>query len=485
MPRILMVRSHDNIHGTLMSQPMGLLYVASYLRKRFPGRFEFKLYHTGFKGNTLARLREEAAHFRPDYLFVSSLTPDADLAHTVVRSVKSVAGGCTSVIGGPYPTTSREKPLLDKNIDYTVLGEGEVTAAELLECLESGWNPHAINGLAYRDGGEIRLTEPRGYIQDLDELPFPAWDLIDFEAYAGYLPMSVTLKGKMYAGLITSRGCPYNCAYCHKTHGKQFRARSAENVLDELELLCRDYGVDEIQVLDDICNLDLGRMTSICQGIVERGLAIHIAFPDGMRADLMTPELVRWLRRVGTYKIHYAPETRSERLQEKLGKFVQFDKMDRIIRETSRQGILTAAFFMLGFPSETLAELRRTVDYAVNMPFDLASFFRVVPYPNTRLREWAIEEGASFDDEFLGRFSSYHFFSNICASVELTTEQIARETLSAYLRFYSRPRRLLRLFWRYPNRLRLLRGLLRLFGDCIKPYFRLRSAGDLEYMQGL
>ncbi|MBN2209243.1 MAG: cobalamin-dependent protein [Candidatus Coatesbacteria bacterium] len=481
-----MLRSHDRRQSPVMSQPMGLLYIASYLRKHLPGRFEFELFHTGFVENTLTQLKEVARSFQPDYLFVSSLTPDAELAHAGIRSVKSVTPGCKVLIGGPYPSTSIDKVLQDPNVDFAVLGEGEITATELMERLETGASTEDVRGIAYRRGGAETITEPRGFVEDLDVLPFPAWDLIDFAHYAEYPPMSITLKGKSYAGSITSRGCPFSCVYCHKTHGKKFRPRSAANVVEELSLLYYEYGVNEIQILDDICNLDAKRMIDICKGIVERGLRVYIAFPDGLRADLMTPEVVGWLKKAGTYKIHYAPETRSERLQMRLGKDVKFERMDEIVAETARQRIIAAAFFMLGFPSETLQELRRTVDYAVKMPFDLASFFRVVPYPNTRLREWAIEEGSKFDDEFEGYYNAYHFFSNISASCELTPDDIARETLSAYLRFYTRPRRLIRLLWLYPNRRRLIRNLLRLFADCLRPYLRLSGPpARVEYMQGL
>jgi len=488
MSRILLLRTHDSKCSRVLSQPMGLLYIASSLRRSLSGRFGFRLIHTGFRENTLPRLKEVAAEYRPDYLFVSSLTPDAELAHASIRAVKSVLPGCRIIIGGPYPSTSIDKALEDPNVDVAVIGEGEITAKELMERLKRDApidDVDDVKGIAFVRDGRIHTTEPRGFIEHLDELAFPAWDLVDFEHYAEYPPMSITLKGRRYAGSITSRGCPFDCVYCHKTHGRKFRARTPKNVVDEIELLCREYGVDEIQILDDICNLDGDRVIDISKGIVQRGLKVHIVFPDGLRADVMTPEVVRWLKRAGTYKIHYAPETRSERLQKRLGKHVQFDKMDEIVAETARQGIITAAFFMLGFPSETLGELRRTVDYAVKMPFDLASFFRVVPYPNTRLREWAIEEGACFDDEFKGYYNAYHFFSNISASCELTPEEIARETLIAYLRFYTRPKRLLRLFWLYPNRWRLTKNLLKLFSDCLRPYLRMSGPAETEYMQGL
>lgn len=468
-----------------MTQPMGLLYVASYLRSAYPGHFEFSVFHTGFREGTLPALKEVTREFQPDYLFVSSITPEAELAHAAIRAVKSVRPECRVLIGGPYPSMATEKALEDKNVNIAVVGEGEITAKELMGRLEAGADTGDIDGIAYRNDGGVVRTAPRDFIENLDLLPFPAWDLIDFSQYAEYPTMAVTLKGKSYAGSITSRGCPFNCVYCHKTHGKRFRPRSPQNVVDEFELLQREYGVDELQILDDICNLDGERVIEICKLMVERGLKFHVAFPDGLRADVMTPEVVTWLRRAGTYKIHYAPETRSERLQKRLGKHVDFDKMDRIVAETARQKIITAAFFMLGFPSETLQELRRTVDYAVKMPFDLASFFRVVPYPDTRLREWAIEEGARFDDEFKGDYNQYHFFSNISASVELTADEIARETLSAYLRFYTRPGRLLRLLWRYPNRVKFLKNLLKLFADCLRPYLRLSATTQTEYMERL
>ncbi len=176
------------------------------------------------------------------------------------------------------------------------------------------------------------------------------------------------------APIFTSRGCPFGCIYCHNVFGKKFRARSAENVLDELSMLKREYNIGEIEIIDDCFNIDLSRAKEIARGIIDRKLDIAISFPNGIRADHMDKELVDLLKEAGTYRVYYAVETASPRLQKLIRKNVDLDRPKEIVDYTAAQGIMTCGFFMMGFPTETEEEIRMTIDYACRSKFHQVLF---------------------------------------------------------------------------------------------------------------
>jgi len=229
-------------------------------------------------------------------------------------------------------------------------------------------------------------------VDDLDALPQPAWDLVDFDKYAKVRNFMSLLKGKRYAPIFTSRGCPYQCTYCHDIFGKKFRWRSPENVAAEVELL-RGLGVDELQIVDDIFNMNPRRMKAVCRAI--EPYRVHITFPNGLRFDILDEEGCEALVRAGTYGACVAIETITPRLQELIKKRLKVDRAQQAIRWMADRGVLVRGFFMLGFPTETLEEIQATVDYAVDSDLTQAYFFNVVPQPGTPLYDLAMQENAA------------------------------------------------------------------------------------------
>jgi radical SAM superfamily enzyme YgiQ (UPF0313 family) len=233
---------------------------------------------------------------------------------------------------------------------------------------------------------------PAGVVEDLDALPMPAWDLVDFDKYAKVRNFMSLLKGKRYAPIFTSRGCPYLCTYCHDIFGKKFRWRSPENVAAEVALL-RGLGVDELQIVDDIFNMNPRRMKAVCRAI--EPYRMHITCPNGLRFDILDEEGCEALVRAGTYGACVAIETITPRLQELIKKRLKVDRAQQAIGWMADRGVLVRGFFMLGFPTETLEEIEATVKYAVDSDLTQAYFFNVVPQPGTPLYDLAMQENAA------------------------------------------------------------------------------------------
>jgi radical SAM superfamily enzyme YgiQ (UPF0313 family) len=243
---------------------------------------------------------------------------------------------------------------------------------------------------------------------------------------------------------MTSRGCPYRCIFCHNIFGKRFRKRSIDHVMAELEQL-RGMGIRSIEVYDDNFNLDAGHMRGILQEIIRRRLNLELYFPNALRADLLSDDDVRLLKEAGTVYLVVAVETASPRLQRLIKKNLDLDKTARVIRTAARLRIFTAGYFMLGFPTETRAEMEATVDFACRSPLHAALFFTVVPHPSTELgRMVGIDECDAPIDEWdyiLGR-------NIISAEPPEVVNYLQRR---AFRRFYLSPRRALRVLRDLPG----------------------------------
>lgn len=231
---------------------------------------------------------------------------------TVISNiVKEINPKCITILGGPHASVFYDHALENAKIDIAVIGEGENTFVELLNKLLQDQPIDDVKGIVFKKNNKIILTPYREPIENLDSIPFPAWDLVDFKKYSSVSSMNAYCAARPWAIIFTSRGCPFRCAYCHKIFGKRTRFRSPENVIAEIELLTQKYGVKEIQIVDDFFNVDLNRAKTICDLIIDKKIKIKIAFPNALRGDMMDRELIHKLREAGCYAIAYAVETAS------------------------------------------------------------------------------------------------------------------------------------------------------------------------------
>jgi radical SAM superfamily enzyme YgiQ (UPF0313 family) len=453
MARVLFVRPNSKLPRTL---PLGLMSVAAYLRQR--GLGDVRIVDMRVHDMSLARVQDEIAAYQPDVVGITALSLEAQAAHEVLAVARKVCPECVTLMGGPYPTATPELALADPLLDYAVLSEGEETAWELLHALSSGGEADQVAGLACRGSdGQIVRTPARLPITDMDSLPWPAYDLVDMEAYFSQLRthLSPQQARARYAPVFTSRGCPFGCIYCQHMFGRRIRYRSPESVLAQIRHLVEAYAVQEIHFEDDSFNVDLDRAKRIFALIAEADLDVKIAFPNGMRADFVDKEFVVRAKKAGVYSVAFGIETASPRIREMIHKNLELDKVTQAIDLAYEHGIWSIGFFMLGFPGETRAEMEETVDFAIRSRLTTASLHSVIPLPATPLWDLVsqthpelLETAKQFDFEFTGQ---------PMAAVE--AKEFQRIFARAFRRFYFTPRRLWRLWALHPDKMWLLRSL--------------------------
>jgi radical SAM superfamily enzyme YgiQ (UPF0313 family) len=453
MARVLFVRPNSKLPRTL---PLGLMSVAAYLRQR--GLGDVRIVDMRVHDMSLAQVQDEVSAYQPDVVGITALSLEAQAAHEVLAVARKVCPECVTLMGGPYPTATPELALADPLLDYAVLSEGEETAWELLHALLSGGEVDQVAGLAYRGSdGQIVRTPARLPITDMDSLPWPAYDLVDMEAYFSQLRthLSPQQARARYAPVFTSRGCPFGCIYCQHMFGRRIRYRSPESVLAQIRHLVEAYAVQEIHIEDDSFNVDLDRAKRIFALIAEANLDVKIAFPNGMRADFVDEEFIVRAKAAGAYSVAFGIEAASPRIRKMIHKNLELDKVTQAIDLAYEHGIWSIGFFMLGFPGETRAEMEETVDFAVRSRLTTASLHSVIPLPATPLWDLVsqthpelLETARQFDFEFTGQ---------PMAAVE--AKEFQRIFARAFRRFYFDPRRLWRLWALHPDKKWLLRSL--------------------------
>ncbi len=445
-PKILLLKSRSVVSKvTGSTPPLGLLYIAAALRERLGA--EVRVLDAMLESDPLKALASYLKSFGPDIVGISALTAEAFLAHKAAATVKTTAPSLPVIMGGPHPSSDPEIVLSDANVDAAVIGEGEDTMTELVRLILSE-GPHwkkpdlliSVDGLAFRAEGKTVLSKPRAPIQDLDSLPLPAWDLIDYKKF--WTGVSMATPGiRPYLTMFTSRGCPYKCIYCHQLFGKSFRSRSPESVVEETARLMK-MGARDIEILDDIANFNPRRFNRMLELMLEQNLHPALSFPNAIRADIMKEESVDLLKRVGTGEISVAIETASARLQKLSGKDLSLEKADHTIGLLADRRIFTRGFFMLGFPTETEEEMIATIRFAHASRLHLALFFTPNPFRNTGLYDLFVNAGKL---PSLSSTIDYEYYGAPFNGSEVSDTRYRMLYRWAYYGFYFNPMRVWRI----------------------------------------
>ncbi len=444
--KILFVRPGSDI--IITPPPMGLLYLASCLRQI--GDHSVKLIDGRLLELKPAEIMDRAAEFDPDVIGITSLTMEGPRVHEIAAEFKKRWPQRAVLVGGPYPTSDFTKTLSDTNIDFCFLGEAEKSFIEWVKAQENGESPIKIEGLAYRGNVFIHRNPRSSFVEDLDEIPFPAWDLLDLDLYfkKKFLrsrTMNPHQSRSRTVPMVSSRGCPYRCSYCHNLFGKKLRHRSVQNVIDELVLLKAKYHIEEIEFIDDIFNLDIPRAKAVFNAVVEEKLNMNFSFPNGLRSDSFDDELLEIMRRGGAYRLVFAIETGSKRIQKAIHKNLNLDKARENIQKANQLGFFLGGFFIMGFPDETEAEVWETIRFACRSRLHTANFFILTPFPNTELWEQALQAGMPVDADF------QHYYQVSVNLSKIPSTRLEKLRLIATARFYLQPTRIIRFATRAPR----------------------------------
>jgi len=456
MAKLYLIKIKKELPYTHVTQPLGLMYIASSLLRE--KKHEVTIIDMIADNLSVKETCKNIEKGSPPMVGLSVLSVEASIMHLMAKKIKKISPEITVMVGGPHASSDPKSILSDENIDFLVLGEGEETMKELLKALDHGNPLSEVRGIAYRKNGEIVFTPPRPFIEDLDALPFPAWELIKVERYFDLPTFNIFYASKRYMSIFTSRGCPYHCTYCHNIFGKRFRVRSPENVFQEIEYLYKRYQIREFQIVDDSFNVNKERAKKICDLIIRSGLKIFLTFPNGLRGDIMDQELLLKLKQAGTYKITYAIETASPRLQKLLRKNINLPKLQDTITLTNKLDMLTHGFFMVGFPTETKDELQLTIDYAQKSKLNTLGLHVLTPFPGTEIYNQILKMGESnVTNDSLDYTIIKSNFS------DFTSEELLKKIRKALILFYLNLRRAANTIKLTPNK--------RQFWEFIKLFF--------------
>jgi anaerobic magnesium-protoporphyrin IX monomethyl ester cyclase len=317
-----------------------------------------------------------------DIVGLTAMTPTVTAALDIARRLKQAVPGRKLIMGGAHATLLPEETLrAAPEIDYIVRGEGDVTLFELLEALKDNRPVSGVAGLSYATEGGIIHTADRPPLMDIDALPFAAYHLLPRERYRPHPPHGVSHP---FAAVVTSRGCPYRCAYCSKpVFGTKFRAQSAGRVVAELAYLQEKFGVKEIAFYDDSFTLDKKRVHEIADKMLSAGL--KLAWTCETRVNLVDRELLRHMKQAGCYAVAYGIESASPEIIKTLCKDTTLAQVEEAVAASRAAGLQVVGYFMLGSPGETPETIRQTIDFAKKLKVDFAQFSLTTPFPGTEL----------------------------------------------------------------------------------------------------
>lgn len=380
--------------------PLGFLYMASVLEKN---GFKVKILDCPLEYKQKRKINKETIRFglfpeqiekvirnyKPDIVGIScSFSMFESDSFEIIDLVKKINPKILVVVGGAHASSNPEFVLRNKNIDLAVIGEGEFTILEIAEKVRAGKSLKNIKGTALISNKKFKKNMPRPVITNLDDLDL-AWHLVDFKKYFDHPDNhSASMRGPSI-NIITSRGCPGNCAFCsvQTIWGRKWRAISAKKVVDQIEFLVKNHGIKHFRINDDNLTLDKRRIIDICNEIIKRKLNIKWDTPSGVAAWTLDESILDKMKESGYYRITLGIESGSKDSLKYIGKNIDLQKMTRLIDHCHKIGLWVASFFIIGFPFEKKQEIEKTKNYIINSKINFPFVFVAQPYPGTRMYE--------------------------------------------------------------------------------------------------
>jgi len=404
--------------------PIGLLYIAASIRdicevKIIDYTLEYNFCDSNDKTSEIQAWQESIRNsidsYSPDIVGVSILSTTRYLdAVEVSKNCKLSNKKPIIIFGGPDPSVRFHDILKDGHCDYCVVGEGEFVMKDLIEALTVGNVTTDIPGLAQMIKGVVSYTQSQK-IENLDEIPFPAYDLIDLSKYLNNKNLYVnrSLIPQKSISVITSRGCPFGCFFCSiELHmGKEYRSHSAEYVIKHLELLVNELKIKNIHFEDDNISYDKSRFEEILDSIINNKISFKWDTPNGIRADTLDRNILSKMRKSGCNQITLAIESGSQKvLNDIICKKTDLNYIIKVARMAKKNNLRPKAFYVIGFPGETIEEMRMTINLSIKLlknPGVMPVMMIATPTFGTKLYKECVDNGYVDKTELHKRFFSH------------------------------------------------------------------------------
>ena len=367
---------------------LGLGYLASYVKDKHPD-VQFELI------DTRVAKAKEIKNFLNTSFDLIGITASSQVfleAVDLAKQIKNRFSNTPVCLGGSHISTVKEEALINFPFDFGVYGEGEITFYELIEHVQGTKKTEDINGLIYKDqNNKVKVNPSRSLISEMDEIPFPAFDLFKMNRYPQHR-------------LTTSRGCPFNCVFCnsHSLWTRKWRKRSAQNILDEIKLLIKHHGRKSIVFNDDSFNIDAKRVIELCDLIIDEKL--DILWSTSIRVDLITEEIVQKMKQSGCYNVSIGIESANNEVLKKMNKNNTKEKIYNGIQILRKAGIDVMGQFMIGNPGDTLETVQESIEFAKTSNLTGAEFYTALPYKDSLLYDFVLSDG-----NLLTQKESYHY----------------------------------------------------------------------------
>jgi len=376
--------------------PLGIGYLTAVLEE---GGYTVDIVDCQTTHPTQQELEEKFRSLNSDIVGVTSATLTYNPALDILKAAKSALPNVVTMIGGPHVTVMDKETFQDSgNVDIVVRSEGEETMLELAKMVSEGnqKNLSQVLGITFQKDGKVIRNLDRPFMTDIDSLPYPAHKRFDVGKYK--------ILNTTYLPLVTSRGCPFNCAFCagYKMCGRGFRARSPKKVVDELEWLRDEFGGGAFAFYDDTFTHDVARAVAICDEIKAR--KFDLPWDCRTRVDKVSPELLAKLRSAGCKLVHFGVESGNQQMLNLMRKGTTVEQNAQAIKWAKEAGISAAISLVIGYPTETPEQLQQTIDFIYKTKPDYVYMCEAVPYPGTELYDFAKSLGL----ELAKDWSQYH-----------------------------------------------------------------------------
>lgn len=386
--------------------PLGIGYIAALLEKQGHEVHIADLYLQ--KWETAFPALERADY---DIIGISSIFPSRTGVHALIKLAAKLRPRAKLLLGGPFATVMADRLAALPQVTAVIVGEGELTAPDLVAAIRDGRPLSSVKGIAYRDGDKVVRTEARGFIQDLDSLPFPAFHLYDLKSYVKFQPGNFNVlsqlfrditSGRRWAPVLTTRSCDFKCQFCavQITCGSKARSRSGKNVADEFEHLYRTYGYRNIFLQDAAFPIGSRLCTELCEELIKRGLRINWA--TNARADLATPESLKLLKRAGCSYLLYGMESGSTRVLGNINKQESLGQILNAIVMSHAAGILVGVHILVGYPGENEESVEETIRVLKTVRKYIHTLYvrTLMVFPGTQLYRDVLASGQMSEEDF-------------------------------------------------------------------------------------